>query len=85
MGSGYGRGQVSSRAGGSERLLEFCRAEGIDEVYLSVADRGDLSGLAGFAPLIEALHGAQVCVEALLSSESADEPGRHRDKLLSGG
>jgi hypothetical protein len=39
--------------------------------------------LAGdFPHLIELLHGSHVRVEALLSSEQADEPGKHRDKLL---
>jgi hypothetical protein len=74
--------RIIASAAGSERLLEFCRTEGIDEVYLSVADHGDLAGLARFGPVIEDLHRAQVRVEALLSSETADEPGRHRDKLL---
>ncbi len=35
-----------------------------------------------FPHLIDLLHRSSIHVEALLSNEEADEPGRHRDKLL---
>ena len=41
-----------------------------------------MSGLSRLAGLIEQLHRSNIRIEALLSSEDADEPGKHRDKLL---
>jgi hypothetical protein len=66
---------------GAERLRDFCRAEGVNEVYVSVFDHGDLAGAASLEQLIELLHHSQIRVEALLSSEDADEPGKHREKF----
>jgi len=66
---------------GVEKLRDFCQSEGVNEVYISVSAKGAM--LAGdFPHLIEVLHGSNVKVEALLSSEDADEAGKHRDKLL---
>jgi hypothetical protein len=67
---------------GAERLRDFCRAQGITEVYLSVFSHGVLPGSAALAASIELLHRADVRVEALLSSTDADEPGKHRETLL---
>jgi hypothetical protein len=66
---------------GAERLRDFCGAEGVNEVYVSVFDHGALASAAGLEQLIELLHHSQIRVEALLSSEDADEPGKHREKL----
>jgi hypothetical protein len=73
---------ILADAHGADALLQFCRAQGINEAYVSVSDHGDLSELNQFSALIERLHGAGIRVEALISSTDADEAGKHRDKLL---
>lgn len=67
---------------GAKRLRDFCVAQSIDEVYISVSAQGDRDADAHLARAIGELHRAHIRVEALLSSEEADEPGKHRDKLL---
>jgi hypothetical protein len=67
---------VLEAPGGDEALLKFCESQGINEVYVSVAADQQI------APLIALLHRSNIRVEALLSSVDADEPGKHRDKLL---
>jgi hypothetical protein len=67
---------------GAERLRDFCRAQSINEVYVSVLSQGELEDVAALAAGIELLHRSNVRVEALLSSTDADEAGKHRDKLL---
>lgn len=72
---------IVASANGIESLRDFCRAEGINEIYISVSAHGKL--LEGdFPKLIDVLHRSSMRVEALLSSEDADEPGKHREKLL---
>jgi len=66
----------------TEKLRDFCRAQGVNEVYISVSDHGDMSGMGRFTGLIDLLHRSSIRIEALLSSENADESGKHRDKLL---
>lgn len=73
---------VIAAPNGTQHLAQFCRAQDINEIYLSVSDHGDLSGLGQFSGLIETLHRDHIRVEALLSSTEADEPGKHRDKLI---
>jgi hypothetical protein len=73
---------VASAPRGAEELRDFCQSEGIDEVYVSVSDHGDMSGVEHLSHLIELLHQSDIRVEALLSSDNADEAGKHRDKLL---
>jgi hypothetical protein len=73
---------VANAPPGAETLRDFCQSEGIDEVYVSVSDRGDMSGVDRLSHLIELLHRSDMRVEALLSSDNADEAGKHRDKLL---
>ena len=68
--------------GAVERLRDFCQAQGINEIYISVSDHGDMSGIGRFSHLIDLLHRSNIRVEALLSSENADEAGPHREKLL---
>lgn len=66
---------------GVERLRDFCQSQGVNEVYISASSHGTM--LAGdFPHFIDLLHRSDVRVEALLSSEEADKPGKHRDKLL---
>jgi len=67
---------------GAEKLRDFCRSQGINEVYLSVSATGDGAEEGRLAHLIALLHRSNIRVEALLSSENADEPGKHREKLV---
>ena len=67
------------------QVRDFCREQGINEVYVSFSraagqDVGPQD--ARLADLIRTLHRSHIRAEALLSSTDADEPGRHRDKLL---
>ena len=72
---------IVATTGGIDKLRDFCGSEGINEIYISVSSHGKL--LEGdFPKLIDVLHRSDVRVEALLSSEDADEPGKHREKLL---
>jgi hypothetical protein len=67
---------------GAEKLRDFCQSQGINEVYVSVSANGDAAEEGRLAHLIALLHRSNIRVEALLSSENADEPGKHREKLL---
>jgi len=67
---------------GAERLRDFCRSEGINEVYVSVSATDDTRAENRLAHLIGMLHRSGIRVEALLSSPDADLPGKHRQKLL---
>ena len=64
---------IASAPRGAETLRDFCQSEGIDEVYVSVSERGDMSGIERLSHLIELLHQSDIRVEALLSSDNADE------------
>jgi hypothetical protein len=70
----------ASRA--AEALRDFCQSEGINEVYVSVSARTEAAEESQLVQLITLLHRSNVRVEALLSSADADEPGKHREKLL---
>jgi hypothetical protein len=66
-----------------EALRDFCRSQQINEVYLSYSSQnGGAAEEQEIARLIGLLHHAHIRVEALLSSTDADEPGKHRDKLM---
>jgi hypothetical protein len=67
---------------GVETLWEFCKSEGINEVYVSISGRSEASEEGELAHLIALLHRSDIQVEALLSSTDADEPGKHRERLL---
>jgi|BogFormECP03_OM2_1039629.scaffolds.fasta_scaffold02733_1 hypothetical protein len=67
---------------GAEALLDFCKSEGINEVYVSVSERSEAAEESQLAHLITLLHRSNIRVEALLSSTDADEPGKHRETLL---
>jgi hypothetical protein len=73
---------VLQDAHGVEALRDFCRKDGVNEVYVSVSQRGEMMPEASMARMIEILHAANIRVEALLSSENADEGGKHLEKLL---
>jgi hypothetical protein len=66
-----------------EALRDFCRSQHINEVYLSFSSQnGGAAEEVEIAKLIVLLHRSHIRVEALLSSDNADQPGKHRDKLL---
>jgi len=67
---------------GAEGLRDFCAAQGINEVYVSVSARSEAGEEKDLVHLIGILHRADVRVEALLSSADADEAGKRRDILL---
>jgi hypothetical protein len=66
----------------AESLIAFCKAQGINEVYVSISERSEAAEEAQLVQLIGLAHGADIRVEALLSSAEADESGKHRDTLL---
>jgi hypothetical protein len=66
-----------------EALRDFCRSHQINEVYLSFSSQnGGSAEEQEIQKLIGLLHHSHIRVEALLSSTDADEPGKHRDKLM---
>jgi hypothetical protein len=67
---------------GAEDLLDFCKSERINEVYVSVSARCEAAEESQLAHLIAVLHRSTIRVEALLSSTDADESGKHRETLL---
>jgi hypothetical protein len=72
---------------GAEALKDFCRSQGINEIYVSYSASATSSSVSAsderlLAHLIGLLHEAKIQVEALLSSADADQPGKHREKLL---
>jgi hypothetical protein len=64
-----------------EALRDFCRSQNINEVYLSFSSQNG-GAAEEIGKLIVLLHRSHIRVEALLSSDNADQPGKHRDKLL---
>jgi hypothetical protein len=66
-----------------QKLMAFCGAHEITEVYLAISSHHVMMTDRRLIEVINRLHGGNIRVETLLSSEDADEPGRHRDKLLS--
>jgi hypothetical protein len=67
---------------GAEALLDFCRSQSVNEVYVAVSGRAEAAEESQLAQAIDLLHHFNIRVEALLSSTTADEPGRHRETLL---
>src|ERR1700739_1862847 len=66
-----------------EALRDFCRSNQINEVYLSFTSQNSAAPeKQEIGKLIELLHKSHIRVEALLSSADADQPGKHRDKLM---
>jgi len=76
-----GEGLLHS-ASGARALLAFCRSEKITEVYLSVPQQDIKSEDKAIAHFVEQLHGANIRVEALVSSTTADMGGSARAKLM---
>jgi hypothetical protein len=73
---------ILEEPGTVESLRVFCHAQGINEVYVSVSQHDQMMAESSMAKMIAVLHQAHIRVEALLSSENADEGNRHLDKLL---
>jgi len=73
---------VLAAADGAVKLRDYCRTRGISEVYVAVSDHGKMVLDRRLIDAIHLLHASDIRVEALLSSDSADESGRHRDKLI---
>jgi hypothetical protein len=73
---------VLGAPGGAQHLRDFCKEQDINEVYVSVSAKSEAEEDRQLADLIGMLHHSGIRVEALLSSEDADEPGKHREKLL---
>lgn len=65
-----------------ETLRDFCRAEDINEVYVSVSERGEMMTEGSMSRMIDVLHRGDIRVEALFSSDNADEGGKYLEKLL---
>ena len=65
-----------------EALRDFCRRESVNEVYVSVSERGQMMTEHNMSSLIAVMHEANIRVEALFSSDNADEGGKHLEKLL---
>jgi hypothetical protein len=85
----WGTLYVLDEPGSAERLRDFCQSQGINEVYVSISGRGGPStGFSGaleegqISRLIALLHRSHIRVEALFGSTDADQPGKHRQKLL---
>src|SRR5208282_1812254 len=66
----------------AESLRDFCKSQGINEVYVSVSARTEAAEESQLVHLITELHHSNIHVEALLSSTDADELGKHRDSLV---
>jgi hypothetical protein len=65
-----------------QSLRDFCRFEDINEVYLSVSEQANKFDDQALGHFIDALHHANIRVEALISSTTADAGGQPRIKLL---
>jgi hypothetical protein len=72
---------VLARPAGAEALKKFCIEKGINEVYISIPKKGEVSN-AELAGLISLLHKSNIRVEALFGSTDADLPGKPREQML---
>jgi hypothetical protein len=73
---------VLGAPGREEALLDFCKSQNINEVYVSVLERSEPSEEQRRIHLISLLHRSDIRIEALISSIDADEPGKPREILL---
>jgi hypothetical protein len=74
--------EVLAASHGAEQLRDFCKAQSVTEVYVSISEKSKDAEEPQLVHLIHLLHGSQVRVEALLSSTEADEAGKHRETLV---
>jgi hypothetical protein len=73
---------VLETPGSAQRLCDFCKAKGINEVYLSVVAVRSEADDAKLAELNGLLDKANIRPEALLGSIDADKAGKPRDAFL---
>ena len=73
---------VLSAPQAAQSLRDFCRSEGVNEVYLSVSEEVGKSDDESVVHLIDLLHRSNIRVEALISSTTADAGGKPRAKFL---
>ncbi len=73
---------VLAQPDATEKLRDFCQANTINEIYISVNGSMDGTGQGRLAHLIGVLHAANIRIDALFSSTDADEGGAHLNKLL---
>jgi hypothetical protein len=73
---------VLAAPGAIEALRDFCKAQEITEIYVSISESSKAAEENDLTRLITEMHHANLRVEALLSSTEADEPGKHRETLL---
>src|ERR1700722_1610281 len=66
----------------AEALSDFCKSEGINEVYVSVSERSEASEEGRLDDPIPLFPRTNMRGEALLSSVDRHEPGKHRETLL---
>src|ERR1700728_3931325 len=57
-----------------QKLIAFCRAHAITEVYLAISSHHVMMTDRRIIEVINRLHGGNIRIETLLSSEDADEP-----------
>jgi hypothetical protein len=74
--------EVLSAPHAAEDLLDFCKSQDINEIYVSISAKSEPSEEPQLAHLITLMRRSNIRVEALLSSVDADEPGKHRETLL---
>jgi hypothetical protein len=73
---------VLAQPNAAEKLRDFCLANTINEIYISVNGSMDAAGQGRLVHLIGVLHPASIRVDALFSSTDADQGGAHLEKLL---
>jgi len=78
----WGTLSVLGEPGSGERLRDFCRSEGVNEVYVSAVQLGSEAEDRRISDLIAMLHQTNIRVEALFGNAEADQPGKSRDRLL---
>lgn len=66
----------------AEDLQSFCKAKGINELYVSISGKGTDADEARIVALIDLLHKSSIRVEALIGSTDADKPGKPREEFL---
>lgn len=72
---------VLAEPGADEALKKFCIEKGVNEVYVSIPNKGGASD-AELSSMILLLHKSNVRVEALFGSTDADLPGEPREQML---
>ena len=74
--------EVLAKPGSAESLRDFAKANGINEIYVSVSSRDRVAEGSPVVALIDLLHQSHIRVEALLDSIDSDKAGEPRDAFL---